>query len=96
MVLSVVNLLSSRAHVKLAGIGATPRTEYIMEAANLTSSDAALNGMALHAAADHTLPDVLAWGKHVATPADGPLLPPRSYGFVLLAEAQAPGCKGRQ
>lgn len=71
-----------------------PRHDYLLTApaASLTSSTVLLNGVALAVAADGQLP---AMPPRVvsSTEASTVQLPPRSYGFFVWPQANAPACK---
>jgi len=94
VVLALANLLPSGAALRLDGLAAAPRVEYILTAPTLTGTDVLLNGAPLrpHPAPNHSLPDVAAMGRAVAAPADLVLLPPHSYGFIELPDARARAC----
>ena len=92
VVLVLVNLLPSEAALRLDGLAAVPRVEYILTAPTLTSADALLNGVPLRTTLNHSLPDVVAMGRSVVAPVESMLLPPHSYGFVELPDARARAC----
>ena len=65
----------------------------LFQATALTSNTSQLNGVPLVPAANHSLPDVVAMGRHVKSGAHGGIsLPARSYGYVLLPAAGVAAC----
>ena len=91
------NFDAAPAPIALALAGGAPlgdlRYEYVLTAgdaaAGLASKTLALNGAILAMGAQLSLPLM----PPVVAPASAPLvLPPQSYGFVVLPEAAAPAC----
>ena len=95
VVLAYINLHAAPVALALAGIGASPRVEFILTppAGNLTADAVLLNGAMLAVDAAGELPAIPVPGKAVPAGGDPLVLPPTSYGFVTLPEAKVKDCE---
>lgn len=93
ILMNMNNATAAQVAVSAPKAMAGPRHDYLLTApaASLTSSTVLLNGVALAVAADGQLP---AMPPRVvpSTEASKVQLPPRSYGFFVWPQANAPAC----
>ena len=93
VVLAYMNLAAAPLALALGGaLPAAPRVEFVLESpsGNLTADALLLNGAPLTVDARGRLAAQPVPGKAVA--AGGIVIPPQSYGFVVLSAAQAQAC----